>query len=431
MNKKNSPRAFLIFMVMVSGLLLFSEGSVDRSSIRRLTFSQNNRVLLSSLSANGLYALYTLEILSDADPKKSVRLIEVNSGRETEIFTERETKISNPGQPAEYLVGSKPPLLSGDGSRAFFLLSLGKPDHIVDHVLAIANPSTGEIEIRSFPNQALKGKDTVAKDFQSPDWERISGFAVSHDGTRIACALKGHLGPRRYGNCSGIVLVDLKNMSQRTILGPEFSGTGWVWSSFPRNPLLGGGWAFAMSGNGEKVLFGAQSSEELTDYDLYVADWNSGRVEKITDFSDRWFSLADMDYDGKQVVFYYNGQQKQGIGTYWLGLDDSGIRVLKSTILPRIDLVAAAGDGSLIAYKNIYQGMALDISTGKEFILFDDRVPGYVKGIVPMDFPQVPAFCTPKIVSMKGDRMLLAGPPLGRQAFELYVLSVDLSGINR
>lgn len=431
MKKTISPRVFLIFIFLVSCQLVFSRVSTDRSIIKRLTYSENNRVLLSSISGNGLYAVYTLEIISDTTPKKSLRLVEVNSGKETEIFSEEEPKVKSPEGTGSFLVGSKPPLLDGAGSRVFFLLSTGKPGNLIDHMLAIADTDTGEIEILSFPNQALNGKDPVALDFQSVKWERISNFAVSYDGTRVACALKGHLGPRRYGNCSGIILVDLKNKKQRTILGPEFTEQGWAWSSFPRNPLLGGGWAFAMSGNGEKVLVGAQSSPDITDYDLYVVDWNNGEMKKITHFRDRWFSMAEMDFEGKQVVFYYNGEKKQGIGTYRIGSDGSGLRLLKSPSQNRIELVAMTGNGSLIIYKNIYQGMVLELETGSEFILFDEQVPGYAKGIVPMDFPQVPAFCTPKMISLNGNRVLLAGPPLGRQAFELYVLSVDLSRISR
>jgi hypothetical protein len=107
------------------------------------------------------------------------------------------------------------------------------------------------------------------------------------------------------------------------------------------------------------------------------------------------------------------------------------MRILMSPSQPRIELVGMAGNGSLIYYKNVYQGMVLDLKKGEESILFDERVTGYVRGVIPMDFPQVPAFCTPKIASLNGDRILLAGPPLDRQSFELYLLSVDLPGIKR
>jgi hypothetical protein len=426
-----SARFFLVFIIWIACQLLLSDGLTGKSAIKRLTFSNNNRVIFSSISGNGLYAIYTLDIISGTGSKKSLRRIELNTGKEVEIFTEGETKTGGlPGR-GELLLGSKPPLLNGDGSRAFFLLSMGNPDNLIDHVLAIANPGRPEIETLQFRMAALEGEDIKAAGFRSANWERISNFAVSTDGTRIALALKGHLGPLRYGNCSGIILLDLKAKKQRTILTPEFKNEGWTWSSFPSNPLLGGGWAFALSGNGEKVLFGARSSEDKTDYDLYVADWNSGNIKKITDFSDRWFSLADMDFDGKEAVFYYNGEKKQGIGTYRINTDGSEMRILMSPSQPRIELVGMAGNGSLIYYKNVYQGMVLDLKKGEESILFDERVPGYVRGVIPMDFPQVPAFCTPKIASLNGDRILLAGPPLDRQSFELYLLSVDLPGIKR
>jgi hypothetical protein len=69
--------------------------------------------------------------------------------------------------------------------------------------------------------------------------------------------------------------------------------------------------------------------------------------------------------------------------------------------------------------------MIMSVESGIEYILFNEQTPGYVGGISHMDFPRSPAFWTPKTVSMNGSRVLLFGPPVGRQSPELYLLSLD------
>ncbi|GAH49455.1 unnamed protein product, partial [marine sediment metagenome] len=63
---------------------------------------------------------------------------------------------------------------------------------------------------------------------------------------------------------------------------------------------------------------------------------------------------------------------------------------------------------------------------GKEMIAFDNQTPGYKSGLIPMDFPRLPAFWGPKIMSFKGDRILLIGPPEGKETPEIYLLSLDM-----
>ena len=423
-------RILLIFIALffgyVSGLLsLFSQAGTLPTKIRRLTFSHNNKVIYSSISASGQYVIYVLEKNSGDKIQKSVRLLHIDSGKESGIFVEGNNGVKKPYGEGSLLIGSKPPLVSADGKTAIFALSLGPPDNILDHFLAVLKPGKGDIKVLSFPNVGLKEKDISSLGFENPNWERISHYAISHDGSRVTCVLKGHLGPRRFGNCSGIVLLDLDSGTRRFLLGPDFIDESWKCSSFPCNPLLGGGWAFSMSGNGQKVLFGAQSSEEQTDFDLYIADWGSGRFMKITKFNDRWFSLADIGFDGSQVLFYYNGKKHRGIGTYRVNSDGSGLQYVESPFLPRIELYGISGDGSAIYYKNVYQGMMMSLNSGVEFIIFKEKTPGYVRGVSPMDFPKSPAFWTPKTISLNGSRLLLFGPPMGRQSPEIYLLSID------
>jgi hypothetical protein len=398
-----------------------------RGEIKRLTFSGNNIVEYPCLDDSGGWMLYTIEIKDGDETVKAVRIMNLEDGEVTELFLDGQRKALAPYEDAFLYAGSKPPVLSGNGKVAVFSLSVGEPFNILDHYLAVIKNDGSDFWLTSFPIDALAERDLNSLDFTSADWERLSNYAVSSDGSRIACALKGHLGPSRYGNPSGLVFIDAANRKKRTILAPEFNGKEWEWPSFPRSPLTGGGWAFCMSGNGQRIVFGAQSSSEKIDYDLYVTDWDGQEIKKITDFHDRWFSLADISHDGKRIVFFYNGSKKQGIGTYSINSDGTGLKLLESRVAERIELFDMSGDGRFVLFKHIYKGMILELPTGQEMVAFDESTPGYVQGLIPMDFPRIPAFWLPRIVSFNGERVLLVGPPKGKQTPEIYLLRMDRS----
>jgi hypothetical protein len=417
--------AFLI-LLWLAVLSLPAASPVSHSEIKRLTYSGNNVVEYPCLSDDGRLVLYIVEIKNDQESLKSVRMMNVDSGKETELFRSGTMTAPAPFEEIPLMVGSKPPVLSGNGQIAIFSLTLGEPKNILDHYLAVVNTDGSGFKIVSFPIDALKDRDLEPLDFESAEWERISNYAIDRKGTRAACLVKGHLGPRRYGNPSGIIFLDIPDLKQRTILAPGFIGSEWVWPSFPRRPLLGGGWSFCLSGDGEKLVFGAQSSEEKTDYDLYYTDWEGKVLKRLTDFHDRWFSLADIDVEGKQVVFYYNGNKKQGMGTYIINSDGTGLEYLESKVAPRIELFELSGNGRFILFKHVYKGMILDLQTGKEAVAFDENTPGYAKGLFPMDFPRLPAFWRPRIMSLKGNRILLIGPPQGKETPEIYMLRLSM-----
>jgi hypothetical protein len=83
------------------------------------------------------------------------------------------------------------------------------------------------------------------------------------------------------------------------------------------------------------------------------------------------------------------------------------------------------GDGKYILYKHIYDGMFIDLDTGEGGKVFDNNTPGYISGVVPMDFPRFPAFWGPRITSHDGDKILLAGLPEGKKNPEFYLLSFE------
>lgn len=397
-----------------------------RGEIKRLTFSGNNIAQYPCLSDNGRWMLYTIEIKDGEETAKAIRIMNLEDGKETELFSDGKNKALAPFEDALLYIGSKPPVLSGNGKIAVFSLSVGEPFNILDHYLAVIKNDGSDFWLTNFPINALAGKDLKSFDFTSGDWERLSNYAVSSDGSRIACALKGHLGPRRYGNPSGIVFIDAANRKKRSILAPEFNGKEWEWLSLPRSPLTGGGWAFCMSGSGQRIVFGAQSSSEKIDYDLYVTDWDGEEIKRITDFHDRWFSLADISHDGKKVVFFYTGGKKQGIGTYSINSDGTGLKFLESSVAARVELFDMSGDGQSILFKHIYKGMILELPTGQEMVAFDESTPGYLRGLIPMDFPRIPAFWAPRIMSFNGKIILLVGPPQGKQTPEIYMLRIDV-----
>ncbi len=416
-------------VLFMAALLVFPAQRIDqggRPEIKRLTFSGNAEALYPCLSDDGRWMAYVLEVKDEEKTTKVLKVMNTANGRENELFRSGERKAPAPYEDVFLEVGSKPPLLSGNGRKAVFSLSLAEPVSILDHYLAIVNTDGSDWKLIEFPNQALTTKDLRALEFESANWERVANYAVSADGNRVACALKGHLGPRRYGNASAIILLDVQSGRQRTILAPDFDEKGWVWDSYPRHPFTGGGWAFCLSGDGETLVFGSQSSPEKSDYDLYLSEWEGKEVRRLTDFEDRWFSLADISHDGEAIVFFYNGQKKSGMGTYLIRRDGSGLKFISSQAAPRVEFFDLSSDGRYILFMHVYKGMRLDLITGQEKLAFDEETPDYVHGLFPMDFPRFPAFWGPRIMSSRGDRILLVGPPLGREKPEIYLLNMGL-----
>jgi hypothetical protein len=70
--------------------------------------------------------------------------------------------------------------------------------------------------------------------------------------------------------------------------------------------------------------------------------------------------------------------------------------------------------------------MILDLHTSQEMVAFDENTPGYLRGLIPMDIPRIPAFWAPKIMSDDGKRILIVGPPQGKQTPEIYLLTIDM-----
>ena len=418
---------FIALFALLTTITVWSIGPWEEDSqrsITRLTYSEGNRALFPCLSDDGRQMLYVLEINKGDTIQKSLKILSIDDGKEKELFRDNTHKAPSPFENAFLILGSKPPILSGDGQRVFFTLSLEKPAGILDHYLAMIHSDGTGFTLFNFPFEGLE-ESPEKLDLMVGEWERVSNFAVSKDGKRIVCVLKGYLGPRKYGQSSGIVLLEPDNRTLRTILASKFVDNKWTWTSNVRQPLTGGGWALCMSGNGEKIIFGAQSSNDDTDYDLYIMDWAGKDPQKLTDFHDRWFSMADTTFNGDKIIFYYNGKEKQGIGTYTINSDGSGLEYLTVNSDQRLEYFDISGDGRILLFKDIYRGKILNLQSFETSTAFEKGTQGYPQGTMPMDFPGFPAFWNPKITSMDGRKIIITGFPQDTLTSELYLLSIN------
>jgi hypothetical protein len=425
MKKKIIHSLLIAFFICMGSGFLASKDMDNRGTIKRLTYSGNDSVLYPCLSNDGKRMLYIREAKEGDKITRTLRLMDIETGKETELFKDKGWKAPDPFRDISMLLGSKPPCLSEDGRTAVFTLSLDQPANILDHYLAVIGTDGTGVKIYPFPIEALKGKDHKNLEFETDEWERVSNYATNGDGSRIVCAVKGYLGPIRYGNASALIFLDTRDDSQSTILAPEFSDKGWEWTSYPCRALTGGGWALGISESGESIIFGAQSSDDAADFDLYLSDWGGKQTERITDFHDRWFSLAELSQDGEKAVFLYTGKKKKGIGTYAIKTDGSGLEYMESKTAPRIEFRDLSGNGQSILFKSIYKGYLFDLKKGEVTLAFDESTPGYVVGDAPMDFPPYPAFWNPCITDREGKNILLVGPPEGKGNVEIFLLSFE------
>ncbi|MCK4495184.1 MAG: hypothetical protein KAU91_02465, partial [Candidatus Aminicenantes bacterium] len=124
-----------------------------------MTYSGNNEVFYPSLSDDGRWMLYIIEIKNGEETTKAVKIMNVEDGKEKELFRSGKRKAPVPFQNIYLNVGSKPPILSGNGQVAIFSLSLGKPVNILDHYMAVVSTDGSNFQVIHFPIDALEGKN--------------------------------------------------------------------------------------------------------------------------------------------------------------------------------------------------------------------------------------------------------------------------------
>jgi len=175
-------------------------------------------------------------------------------------------------------------------------------------------------------------------------------------------------------------------------------------------------------------LFGAQSSHNKDDYDLYLVNWDCSLLRKITYFKYRFFTIADISDDGKRIVFFYGGKKRQGIGTYFIHSDGTGLKYLKSKLSGRVDFEDMDPKGKRILHRYKYLAIMMELQTEKELIILHPEMPGYASSNESfMDFPYFPSFWIPRF--MVGNKVIFTGTPKGRVWREFYLLDFSQSEI--
>ncbi|UCE18419.1 MAG: hypothetical protein JSV84_16435 [Gemmatimonadota bacterium] len=435
------PYRIVALVLVVNGFQYFiAEGSLAQeqhnrlyradSEIQRVTYSGNHWVGYPSLSDDGNVIVFQEEVrdtsMVTGEPrvKRIIKAITADGKNQQVLFTDSTVHAPVPYEDSFLLVGTKPPLVSGDGGTVIFALSLSSPADMKDHVMAVVKTDASEFQTITFTNEMLSSRNWNRENFESDSWARVANYAISDDGSLIACVVKGHFGPVAYGSLSGIVVVRSDGSEQRTLLAPRFENDRWTWNEFPRRPLTGGGWAFALTGAGETILFGAQSSDERTDYDLYTMKIDGSKPKRVTTVQDRLFSFADISADGERITFFYSGKKGEGIGTYVMNSDGTGLHRLTSHVVDRLDYDDVTDSGDKVYFKSVNGGFVFDINQSHEVLIFDRSTPGYVRSGVDMDFPSYPSFWAPDFVSRDGHTVVLVGVPVGKDLAELFVLTV-------
>jgi len=398
--------------------------------ITRLTHSGDHSVACPSISDDGQIIVYQEEIRDTATDTgetlvtRFIKRIMADGSGEEVLFRDSTAHAPHPYEQAFLVVGTKPPLVSGDGQTVVFSLSTTAPEEMADHFLGIMKTDGSGLLVVEYLNEALSSIDWKRHKCSSQMWERIVTYDISDDGQTIACVVRGHFGPVAYGVPGGIIIMNGEGVGQRTFLAPRLIHGQWTWEGFPRKPLVGGGWSFALSGDGTVLLCGGQSSDAASDYDLYLMDCERNEFRRLTHFSDRLFNLGDISDDGKRVSFFYSGTKGEGAGTYRIDADGTNLSRCSSRQVARLDGDDMSGDGSWLVFQGVMSGWALDLNLDQEILLFDSGTPGFVRSGLEMDFPSYPSFWGPRFLSRDGRTILLSGVPVGKDEAELHVLQV-------
>lgn len=418
-------------LIILTGHNSFGQVPTAQSQIVRVTHSKDAVVKYPSLSHDGLKLLYLSEERDPSDPEKrnkSFAIINVDGGGAKVLFSDNTIKAPAP-YGASYLVcGTRPPQLSGDGSKAVFSVTIEKPFFLPDHYLGVINTDGTGWRLHELENEVLTKCDWQRKGFKDDTWDRISNYAVSNDGNKIMLIVKGHHGLRKLGIATALITMLSDGSKQRALIAPVLDKEGWVWKNYPSKPCTEGGWAFAFSGNGEKILFGAQSSADKDDYDLYLINWDGSGLKKVTNFRDRFFTMADLSDDGGEIVFFYSGEKQNGVGTYSVHPDGTGLEYLQSRLADRIVFEDLDPSGKKIVYRHNYLGIVMNLESKSEKVILHPKTPGYASSNESfMDFPYCPSFWEPNI--MAGNNVIITGIPEGGFSREFFLLTIAPSDV--
>ena len=208
-----------------------------------------------------------------------------------------------------------------------------------------------------------------------PRWfEAVHDFVISDDGNRIVT--HAHIVYNRIVNVYHLYpLVAVSSAGNgsggRYVFGPRYSKErDWRYyyePPYPAVPRLCG-----ISGNGEKVVFSARSSEKT--YAVYAINWDGSGVRKISPDVRSWIEhgQADIDDAATRVVFYNSDDKK----VYKVNIDGTGRTPIlradgSSPTFLYFNRIILSGDGKkILARREKPAGVTrYDIDTGEERII--------------------------------------------------------------
>jgi hypothetical protein len=420
--------SFISIFLMSIPARIWGEVGYIKGEFVRITFTRDEVLKYPSMDREGHMVVYRSEkVDTKGEKRSSVEVISPGDKKPKLLFEEGRVRAPKPMDGHFLILGTKPPVISGDGKKVVFSLSLGAPLFIDDHYLGVVNTDGTDFRVIEIVNEEIKKGDFEKWGFTDNKWRTISQYRITDDGKTIACLVKGHMGGRKVSTTSAIVLVSSDGSSQKTLIAPRLEGEGWVWDGYPRNPFLGGGWIFDLTGDGKGLIFGAQSGPERTDYDIYFMEIDGKKIKKLTDIKDRWFVRGAISSDGKVFCFFYSGKKLNGIGTYIL---DSGMDkpiYLRSRIIDRVSFEAISGNGKRVFYRASEGGLAFtDLVNGNEGLIKQEGLNGPNGLREEVSFPSIPSFWSPRFVSMRGDKLLLEAYLGTKDKKEIFLLRLPV-----
>ncbi len=136
-------------LIIVLGLIIiagygssFGQIYTAKSQIVRITRSKDAIVKYPALSNDGEKLLYLSETRDLSNPEvkiKSIKIINADGTEEKILFTDRTIRAPSPHDQSYLLCGTRPPLLSGDGTKAIFSLSINERLSLNDQYLGVVN----------------------------------------------------------------------------------------------------------------------------------------------------------------------------------------------------------------------------------------------------------------------------------------------------
>jgi len=96
MNKKIGNISIVLIVIILMTGPLFSDVLKNQGHIKRLTYSGNNSVHYPCLSDDGQWMLYVLENDTGEEVTRSIKLMNIDTGKETELFLDKNMTAPEP-----------------------------------------------------------------------------------------------------------------------------------------------------------------------------------------------------------------------------------------------------------------------------------------------------------------------------------------------